>query len=235
MLSKEQKELRRRILEISYKNGLSHLGSCLSCVDLICAVFKVKRSDEKFILSNGHAGIALYAVLERFGMLNPEKTDKLHIHPDRNPKWGIDASTGSLGQGLPIAVGMALADRSKNVYCSISDGECAEGSIWESLRIASGNNLTNLKILLNANGWGAYGRINTLSLKKRIETFDIKVILTNGHNTNSIVKGLKTRTNRPLLIFAKTKVNQFGFLKGLDAHYYVLNEEDYYKALNLLK
>src|SRR3990167_2725344 len=168
-LNSEQKKLRIRILELSNESHLSHLGSCLSAVDLIDAIYKIKKKDEKFILSNGHAGIALYSVLEKYGYFkNPNDIKKLNIHPDMNIKHGIYVSTGSLGQGLPIALGMALADRKKNIYCMLSDGECAEGSIWEALRVANENKLYNLKIIINANGWGAYDKINLVSLIKRI-------------------------------------------------------------------
>ncbi|OGM21478.1 hypothetical protein A2955_00990 [Candidatus Woesebacteria bacterium RIFCSPLOWO2_01_FULL_37_19] len=235
-LTKEQRETRRRILELSFKRGQSHIGSCLSCVDLIHAIYKIKKRNEKFVLSNGHAGFAYYVILEKFGYLKKNKTEKLHVHPDRNQKSGIDVSTGSLGQGLPIAVGIALANRKENVYCIISDGESTEGSIWEALRIASENRLGNLKIILNANGWGAYSRINIGILKKRLEAFGCKVVSTNGHNLGALQKALKSKSDgKPLLIFAKTTVEQLPFLRGQDAHYYIMKEEDYKLALNILK
>ena len=113
-LTPEQKTTRRRILEISHEKNLSHIGSCFCSVDLINAVYKVKNKEEKFILSNGHAGIALYVILEKNGFLKNSDIEKLNVHPDRNPKFGIDVSTGSLGQGLPIALGMAISDKNKN-------------------------------------------------------------------------------------------------------------------------
>lgn len=234
-LSKEQRETRRRILEISHKLHFSHLGSCLSAVDLIDAVYKIKQRDEKFILSNGHAGIALYVILEKNGLIqNSEILEKLHVHPDRNIDIGIHVSTGSLGHGLPIALGMALADKKRDVYCMISDGECAEGSIWESLRLASELKLNNLKIILNANGWGAYHSIPLRSLFKRLKSFGCNLILINGHDINEAVSILKRKTNKPLLIFARTKVEQFPFLKEQDAHYYVMNDQDFSLALGFL-
>lgn len=235
-LSKGQKALRRRILEISYLVNYSHLGSCLSSVELIDAVYNLKKKNEEFVLSNGHAGVALYAVLEKYGIIKKDVSEKLNVHPDRNPKFGIHVSTGSLGQGLPIAIGMALADRSKIVYCMISDGECAEGSIWESLRIASQLELENLIILVNANGWGAYDPINLADLIKRIRAFGTHVIRVDGHDTRSLNKSLKIRIkNKPLVLFAKTTVEQLPFLRGQDAHYYVMKDEDYNLALKILK
>ncbi|KKQ51504.1 MAG: Transketolase domain-containing protein [Candidatus Woesebacteria bacterium GW2011_GWA1_39_21b] len=233
-LTKEQKETRKRILEMSFKRGLSHIGSCLSCVDLIHAIYKVKEKDEKFVLSNGHAGFAYYAILEKFGYLKKNKAEKLHVHPDRNLKNGIDVSTGSLGQGLPIAVGIALANRSQNAYCTISDGECTEGSIWEALRIASENRLDNLKIVLNANGWGAYSEVGLNVLRKRLEAFGCKVISVNGHDLSALQKALKSKSKgKPLLLFAKTLVDQLPFLKGQDAHYYIMKDEDFKLAQKL--
>ena len=233
-LSLEQKVLRNRIIDISFNRNLSHIGSCLSSVDIINAIYKVKKRSEKFILSNGHAGVALYAVLEKNKIIDPSITYKLNIHPDRNEKIGIDVSTGSLGHGLPIALGIALANRNKNVYCIISDGECTEGSIWETLRIASDKKVSNLKIILNANGWGAYDNIPLGNLIKRLRTFDCELIKLDGHKTNEMISVLSKNYKKPLLIFAKTEVEQFQFLKGQDAHYYVMNSNDYKLAKKLL-
>ena len=235
-LSIEQKALRRRISEISHSAHFSHLGSCLSSIDLIDAVYKHKRKGEVFILSNGHAAIAWYVVLEKYGMLNRKTIKKLNVHPDRNSKMGIHVSTGSLGQGLPIAVGLAVADRSKKVYCMISDGECAEGSIWESLRVAHQLELENLIILVNANGWGAYDPIDLFNLSKRIKAFGSHLVKVNGHDFNSILKSFRSKAkSKPSVIFASTTVEQLPFLKEQDAHYYIMKNEDYYLAMELLK
>lgn len=235
-LTSDQKALRRRILEISHQAHFSHLGSCLSSVDLIEAVYKYKMKDEVFILSNGHAGIALYVVLEKQGILTEKQIRKLNIHPDRNLKVGIHVSTGSLGQGFPIALGMAVANRKNNVYCLISDGECAEGSIWESFRVAKELGLDNLKILVNANGWGAYDPISMKDLFRRIRAFDAHIVTVNGHDIKSLLRIMKTKVKgKPLVIFAKTTVEQLPFLKGQDAHYYVMQEEDYDLAMETLQ
>ena len=233
-LNSEQKALRLRIIDMSFQRNLSHIGSCLSAVDIIDAIYKVKKRNEKFVLSNGHAGIALYAILEKNKILSPSITKKLNIHPDRNKKIGIDVSTGSLGHGLPIALGMALANRNKNVYCTISDGECTEGSIWESLRIASDKKVSNLKIILNANGWGAYDSISLDKLYRLIRAYNCEFINLNGHNIKKIVSALSKKSKKPLFIFAKTKSDQFPFLKDQDAHYYVMNSNDYKLAKKML-
>jgi len=236
-LTAEQKETRRRILEISFRKGFSHLGSCLGSIDLIDGIYKIKNRDEKFILSNGHAGIALYVVLEKNGFIKDDDIKKMHIHPDMNPKLGIDVSTGSLGQGLPISLGMALSDKSKNVYCLISDGECSEGSIWETLRIAQENKVGNLKIIVNANGWKAYDSVDLKSLISRFKGFGFDIKEVNGSDINGIIETLKENApeKKLTIIFARTCGDQFPFLNGLDSHYYKMTEEDFQKALELLK
>lgn len=232
-LNKEQKRLRIRILELSFAANFSHLGSCLSAVDLVDAIYKVKKKNEIFILSNGHAGVAWYAVLEKYGYFkNPKTINKLNIHPDRNIDHDIHVSTGSLGQGLPIALGMALADRKKNIYCMLSDGECTEGSIWEALRVAKEKKVHNLKIIINANGWSAYDKVDLSYLVKRIKAFGYLVEKVDGHDSKKILKLLsKKNSKKQVCLFAYTSVEQFPFLKGQDAHYYILDRQNYESAV----
>ena len=200
-------KLKQRIIDISYQLQLTHIGSCICCVDTIDKIYSIKKPEEKLVLSNGHAALALYVVLEKYEGIDAEYLYKKHgVHPNRDLANGIHCSTGSLGQGLPIAIGMALANRNKNVYCTISDGECAEGSIWESLTIAKEEKLDNLKIYLIINGWAAYKKINKNYLIKRIKAFDFPVKI------------------------VKTTVEQYPFLKGLDAHYCKISKEDYEKT-----
>jgi len=197
-------KLERRIIDISYKFGLSHLGSCLTAVRLIDSIYQVKKKNEPFILSNGHAGLALYVVLEKFENISAEVLYTLHgTHPNRDMKNGIWCSTGSLGHGLCIAVGMALADKTRDVYVLVSDGEMAEGSCWEALRIAAENRLENLKVMVNANGYGAYNKIDSDWLDLRIQYF------------------------YPSLV-QKTNMYQFPeWLQGQEAHYHVMSKEEY--------
>ena len=129
---------------------------------------------------------------------------------------------------------MALADKNKNVYCLISDGECAEGSVWESFRIIHDLNICNLKIVINLNGWGAYGPISTKYLIKRLKGFSHGLTIINGHNPGEIIKALKANYTKSVLIVAKTTSEQFNFLKGLDAHYFVMSENDYQLAMKQL-
>jgi transketolase len=231
-----QKKNRRRLLDIIHNAHLSHIGPCLSVIDIIEAIYQIKDKGEKFILSNGHAGVALYVVLEKHGYPIRIDTTNISVHPDRNPRAGIDVSTGSLGQGLPIAVGIALSNRQKSVYCLISDGECAEGSIWESLRIIKDNNIYNLKIILSVNGWGAYDPIYSPDLYRRVKGFGFNIVKVNGHNIEKIKKVLTLKTtDKPILCFASTTSHQFPFLKGQDAHYYSMKDEDYQLVCQQLK
>ena len=234
-LSKNQKILRRRLLTIINDVHTSHIGSCLSVIDIIDAVFSIKDKKDRFVLSNGHAAAAYYVILEKYGYIKNANLEKMCVHPDRCVKNNIEVSTGSLGQGLPIAVGMALANKNKNIYCIISDGECAEGSIWESLRLVYELNINNLFIIASINGWGAYDPISSKNLENRFKGFGFKIDKIDGHNTKEIIIKLKTKMINPTIFFAKTSSEQFKFLNGLDAHYYTMKDTDYELAMEELK
>ena len=151
--------------------------------------------------------MALYVVLEKYyGLDAVELHKKYGDHPKRNEVDKLHCSTGSLGMGITVAVGRALANPNRNVYCLLSDGEFAEGSVWESLRFAFENKLSNLKIYVNANGWAAYDPVDLDYLEKRIKAF------------------------HPDVNFVRTTVEHFG-LKGLHAHYTNFSEEQYREAL----
>lgn len=159
--------LHYRIMEISKKYGLAHLGSNLTSVGIIDEIYSVKKEDEPFVLSSGHAGLALYVILEKYYKYDAEKLYLLcGTHPHRFVQYGIDCSTGSLGHGLPIALGMALADRTKNVYCLISDGECFEGTIYETANVMEKYQVQNLRIYLNFNGFSAYDDVKNWLIDK---------------------------------------------------------------------
>lgn len=235
-MTDHQRSLRRRFLDVVYRERTSHLGSCLSAVDAIAAVYAVKRPDDRFVLSNGHAALALYVVLEEQGLMKLDSLEGLHIHPDRDTTRGVHVSSGSLGQGLPIALGMALADRTRAVYCMISDGESAEGSIWEALRIAAQERLTNLKVIVNVNGWAAYMPVESEGLLRRFEGFGYAPVVVDGHAPADLMRALRGLSDGKMeLLFARTDSEQFSFLKGLDAHYYTMKPEDYAQAMELLK
>lgn len=233
-LSPLQKQLRRRLLEVIYREKLSHLGSCLSAIDIMIAVYGIKRPQDRFVLSNGHAGIAYYVLLEKEGLLDLTSLNGLHIHPDRCIDKGICVSTGSLGQGFPIALGMAMADSRRDIYCMISDGESSEGSIWESLRILVEGRVKNLKLIVNVNGWGAYMPVVPQQLKARFEGFGVKALEIDGHSLPDLKEAIRQCQGGVSMVFARTNVEQFPFLHGLDAHYYVMNARDYETALEVL-
>lgn len=212
----QNKDLKRRILEISYNLKLSHVGSCITAVDIIKEIYDIKKPYEKFILSSGHAHLAhLVVAMDKQGSHNPATTKIIEasirewgIHCDREAL--CDVSTGSLGHGLGIALGMALADRSKDVYCLISDGESNEGSIFEALRIKKEFKVENLKIYMNYNGWAAY------------KDMDREFIMT----YYAPLGGIKV---------IETNFDDFPFLKGQEAHYHALTEEEYKQGLEILK
>ena len=164
--------LKKRILEIAYKHKLSHLGSYLSAVDIIDEIYKSKNKEDIFILSSGHAALALYVVLEKYEGKNAEELFLKHGgHPHRDEDNGIYCSTGSLGLGITVAVGRALANQDRKVHVLISDGESAEGSVWEALRFIQENNLTNIEVFVNVNGYAAYDKVDTKYLVNRLEAF----------------------------------------------------------------
>jgi transketolase len=232
-MQKEQIDLRRRIVELSYEAKVAHVGSALSNVDIIDAVYQAKKDDEKFVLSNGHAAAALYVVMEKYGLLTDPKINDLGVHPERNLLKNVEVSTGSLGQGLPIAVGMAMANRDKRTFCCVSDGECAEGSIWEALKIASTYHLNNLIVVVNANGYAGYQEIDPELLIPAFQAFGCDVIDVDGHDTKELVEAITIKTDNPLIVFARTRVDQLPFLNGLDAHYKVVSEENM-KTTNII-
>ena len=204
--------LSKKILEIAYKHKLSHLGSYFSSVDIIDYIYEEKGDEDIFILSSGHCALALYVVLEKYHGLDAEKLFKKHGgHPHLCEEDHIYCSTGSLGMGLTVAIGRALADPTRTVYCLISDGECAEGSIWEGLKFIYENNVKNIKVFVNVNGYAAYDAVNEVYLVDRLKVFmpDINIVY--------------------------TSVNKFSFLRGLNAHYHVMSEEDYKLAKKELR
>ena len=201
------KELYKRLLDICYERQLHHLGSYFSALQIIDEIYSQKDDDDIFILSNGHAVVALYVILEKYyGLDAVELHEKYGDHPKRNELDKLHCSTGSLGMGVTVAVGRALANPDRDVYCLLSDGECAEGSVWEALRFAYENKVTNLKLYVNANGWAAYDAVDLDYLEKRIKAF------------------------HPDVNYVRTTVEHFG-LKGLHAHYTNFNEEQYKEAL----
>jgi len=187
-------KLTDRVIEISKQLGLSHIGSCCTSVGILDEIYSVKKEDEPFIASCGHMGLALYVVLEKYYGFDAEALYHKHgTHPNRDIEHKIYCSSGSLGLGITVACGMALADRSKNVYCLISDGESYEGTIWEVANVMHRYNVDNLKIFLNYNGLSAYDSVPFSHVKRIMDIF-------------------------PYINVRITDVKDYGF-KGLEAHY----------------
>ena len=220
------------ILMVGGQGQVGHIGGSCSCADLVAALYGVKMrhrpSDpkwegrDKFILSKGHAALAQYAVLAETGYfpIDEIKTCKklgsmLQGHPDRLRTPGIEAGTGSLGQGLSIAVGLALAMRLDNkantVYCLMGDGELAEGQIWEAAMAASFYKLDNLIGIVDRNRLQAMGavtnRFDTNPLHEKWESFGWHVIEINGHDVGAILNAYDAADKiigRPVVIIAET-------------------------------
>ena len=189
--------LHDRIIDISKRHRLSHLGSNLTSVNIIDEIYQFKREDEPFILSCGHCGLALYVILEKYYLFNAEKLYLKHgTHPHRDMEDKIYCSTGSLGMGIGVAVGMALADRTKNVYCLISDGEAFEGIVWEAANVIQKYNIENLKVYINWNKYSAYDTVPGWMLANICNIF-------------------------PEINVRHTNVKDYG-LTGLSAHYVTL-------------
>ena len=186
--------IQNRILEISKKHNLSHIGSCMTAADIISDIYFSKKENEPFILSSGHAFLALAAVLEQHYGFDSEQLYLKHgTHPNRDIEDKIYCSTGSLGLGLSIALGMAIANKDRNVYCLISDGEAHEGICFEVSNVIKKYKVNNLKIHVNFNNWGAYDYIEDSFKDTIMHLFPNAKI----HHTN---------------------VEDYG-LKGLSAHY----------------
>jgi len=186
------KDLRRRIIEEGYKRKHGHYGSSMSCVDVVKFLYdRVLTDDDIFIMSKGHGAPALHAVLESKGITPPWT-----IHNEYDEKKGISATTGSLGQGLSVALGRAYAKQLKGdkgkVYCLVGDGELQEGMVWECLNIASKFNIHNLITLVDYNKYQAISSVKEImnedhrTIKRKLEAFGCYVTQLDGHSNESL-------------------------------------------------
>ncbi len=231
-LKKTAADIRRQVIELSHQAGTPHLGSSLSCVDILTAaywsVLKIDarhpdRADrDRFILSKGHAALALYVTLCRRGFFD-EKTlatyncngGVLAEHPGPGCVPGIEAATGSLGHGLSLGLGMALGGRiqgrSFRVFVLMSDGECNEGSVWEAAMFAPARKLDNVCVIIDYNKWQATGRSDeTLALAplhEKWEAFGWGACEIDGHDIEALIAHMNWApdgTGRPRAIIAHT-------------------------------
>jgi transketolase len=252
-------EYRLRILEISQKISALHIAPAFSCLEIVDSVyFGLMRREadgttrDTFLLSKGHGALAQYAVLERLGIISAEDFDsvdqpggRLGGHPDYGIP-GVEASTGSLGHGLPIAVGMALADKvggqDRIVYVVVSDGEMQEGSVWEALMLAPTLGLTNLVAILDLNDFQSLGRTseihpNFYPIFEKVRAFGWEAIEVDGHNQQAIIEAVGSRQGRsPLMLIARTiKGKGVSFMENVPIwHYRSPSPEEYQQALQEL-
>lgn len=202
--------LKKRIAEIAYKNKLGHLGSYFSSIEIVDEIFSKMHKDDIFILSAGHCALALYVCLEKYHGIDAEMLFKKHGgHPHLDEENKIYCSTGSLGLGITIALGRAVANPNRKVWVMISDGEAAEGSIWESLKTIEEHNIKNIEVYVNINGLCAYKEVDQDYMASRLKAF------------------------MPRIELRYTTVEQYPFLKGLNAHYHVMSEENYKQVLDI--
>jgi transketolase len=221
-------EVRRDIVASIGTAKSGHLGGSLSCVEILAALyFDVMRVDpamvpterDRFVLSKGHAAPALYSILAHKGFLPREELatlrklgSRLQGHPDMKRTPGVDASTGSLGQGLSIAVGLALAAKhdktGKRVFALVGDGEMQEGQVWEALMASAHYGLTNLTVICDHNRLqidGTNAEVMTLGgIEAKLVAFGWDVTTVDGHDVAAIAAAAKVRSERPRFIVART-------------------------------
>ena len=219
-MNKIIKNIRTNILKLTYKAKSSHIGSCLSIVEILVILYgNVLKKKDRFILSKGHAALALYCTLYEnkfisFKTLNSFGSNKTSLMNHVSHKVnGVEFSTGSLGHGLPVAVGKALKFKTNKennkVIVLLSDGELNEGTTWESLLFASHHKLENLTIIIDYNKIQSMDFvkkvINIEPLKSKLISFGCNVHQIDGHNLSSIKKVLiKKNKNKPKIIIAHT-------------------------------
>ena len=228
--TKLSKEIRISALKMTSLGGSSHIGSIFSIADILAVLYgqylrfeaqqPFLESRDRFILSKGHAGAGVYAALAHSGFFN-ESLLKDHYqngsifsgHVSHKGVPGVEFSTGSLGHGLPVAVGMALAakldNRSHHVVCLMSDGECDEGSNWEAFLLAAHHGLDNLTAIIDFNGLQSIKSTSkTLNLEpfnSKLKAFNWSVLEVDGHSHNDILKALEANPDgKPKLIIANT-------------------------------
>lgn len=225
-------DIRKAVVEMSYDSRVPHLGSALSCVDILTFLYfkwlsgmdqgADSEGRDRFILSKGHAIAAQYATLYKKGWVTKEQISDfaspgalLEEHPGPACVPGIEAATGSLGHGLSIGTGMALSEKIKTkghrVYILISDGECNEGSVWEAAMFAAANALDNLCVIVDFNKWQATGRsCDVMALEplaEKFKAFGWYSQEVDGHDMSaleSVFSALPFNQGKPVAVIAHT-------------------------------
>jgi transketolase len=250
----QPRELRRSILEQAHRAGVGHIGSALSVVEILVALFgRVLRGEpgdadrDRFVLSKGHAALALYAALHAAGRLDREQLESycgdgtlLGTHPE-DALAGVDFSSGSLGHGLSIGAGAALAAQmqglSRRAFVLVSDAECNEGSLWEAVMFAGHHRLGNLVAVVDANGQQALGYTREVldlePLAGRFEAFGWEAVEVDGHDVDALASALDRVGERPQVVVARTTFGKgVSYMEGLVKwHYWPMSDADYEQAL----
>ena len=252
------KEIKQTMLKMVHKANVSHIGAGLSVVDILYELyFNVTNLDKEtihdpnrdvVILSKGHSSAALYSVLYHKGLIEKSLIDNYSIdggslpcHVDKEKSPFFEVSTGSLGHGASVAVGMALAKKIDNlkghVYVICGDGECNEGSVWEAVMFADTHKLDNLTLIVDYNKFQAFGPTNSVINQKniadRFKAFGFDAFMIDGHNFDEIEKVLRYRSDRPIAVIANTiKGKGVSFMENtLEWHYKSPNDEQLKIAL----
>lgn len=258
-LKEVSKEIRRNIINIANSSKSAHVGTSLSCVDILTVLYydvlKLKPWDKRdiFILSKGHAAMALYSTLAAKGIISKKQLDGYYLndgtlpaHLDKFSAKGIEASAGSLAHGFNIGIGMAYGFKKKKmkrkVYTLIGDGESQEGSIWEGALFAPKYELDNYTAVIDYNNLQGYGRACELCsyepVKPKWEAFGWHAIEVDGHNFKELQKAFRQDPKgKPKIIIARTtKGKGVSYMEDkLIWHYYVVTDELKEKALEELK
>lgn len=231
---------RKSALTMTNQSKASHIGSCLSVIDLLAVIFTQKNlvtsaSRNDVLLSKGHAAAGLYAVLDALNLLREpidaycKDGSQLYGHVNHHVSPQIPLSTGSLGHGLPFGIGLALSNKKlefqQKTIVIISDGELNEGTTWESALVAPQNNLTNLTLIIDRNGIQSLGfteetvRLNPIAPK--MESFGWNVLEIDGHDHEKILDGISRNSDKPLCIIATTiKGKGVSFMENSIAWHY---------------
>jgi transketolase len=255
------KRIRRHVLDQSMRAHVGHIGSALSIADMVGALYggilNVEHPDhadrDRFVLSKGHAALALYAALHLRGWLTAAQLDTycgddslLGVHPERS-LCGVDFSTGSLGQGLSVAAGSALAARmqgsNRRVFALLSDAECNEGSVWEAAMFAAHHKLSNLVVMVDLNGQQAFGYTRDVlepsPLAQRWEAFGWHVRHVDGHDSELLartVASLHDQSERPHVLIAHTVFGRgVTYMENqIKWHYWPMSDAQYEQAIDEL-
>lgn len=238
-----------RLLRMHYESGVGHIGGNLSCLDILLALHhEVLGPDDQFVLSKGHAAGAYYVTLWSLGRLTDDDLGLFHRDDTRlsghPPASGIDDilfATGSLGHGLSLASGLALAKRLKGepgrVFCLTSDGEWDEGSSWEALIFARHHRLHNLTLIVDRNGLQGFGTTREVAdlepLAAKFEAFGFPTREVDGHSFPEICSALRDPTPGPTAVVARTRKGAgVSYMENrLEWHYLPMTEPQYHQAV----